>query len=200
MGAQEWVPGDGGLDELRAAIGGCRGCGLFEHATQPVFGRGPAAARVVVVGEQPGDHEDVDGEPFTGPAGKLLDRALVEVGLDRGELYLTNAVKHFRFRRQGKRRIHETPRRSEVVACTPWLAAELDRLSPETVVCLGATAAKAVLGPSFKLTEHRGEELRPDDGLAAGLRVVTTVHPSAVLRAPDRDSAYADFVADLKVV
>ncbi|SDD67386.1 UdgX family uracil-DNA binding protein [Actinokineospora iranica] len=198
--AEPYVPAAGGLDDLRAAAQSCHGCDLYRHATQAVFGAGSPSASVMLIGEQPGDREDITGEPFTGPAGKLLDRALDEVGIDRDSVYVTNAVKHFRFDQRGKRRIHKTPGRTEVVACLPWLLAELSRVRPDTVVCLGATAAKAVLGTGFRLTENRGSVISPPEGVFEGLRVVATVHPSAVLRAPDRDQAYADFVADLRVV
>ncbi|WP_431952080.1 UdgX family uracil-DNA binding protein [Nocardia lijiangensis] len=194
QGAEEFVPEGADLDTLRAASCGCHGCLLYRDATQTVFGEGPAGASVVVVGEQPGDREDIEGHPFVGPAGRLLDKALDEVGIDRGTVYVTNAVKHFKFEERGKRRIHKTPGRTEVVACAPWLSAELDVVRPELVVCLGAVAAKAVLGPSFKVSEERGRVVFSDD-----YRVVATVHPSAVLRAPDRAKAYAGFVADLRI-
>ncbi|MCP2276134.1 DNA polymerase [Nocardia amikacinitolerans] len=194
-GAEEFVPAGADLDTLRAASCGCHGCELYHDATQTVFGEGPADASVFVVGEQPGDREDIEGHPFVGPAGRLLDKALEEVGIDRDTVYVTNAVKHFKFEERGKRRIHKTPGRTEVVACTPWLTAELDAIHPELVVCLGAVAAKAVLGPSFKVSEERGNVVFSDD-----YRVVATVHPSAVLRAPDRDAAYKGFVEDLRAV
>ncbi|WP_370963688.1 UdgX family uracil-DNA binding protein [Amycolatopsis sp. cg9] len=187
------------LGRLRSAASGCRGCALHEDATQTVFGEGAAGAKVFVAGEQPGDKEDVAGEPFVGPAGKLLDRAFEEAGFDRGSLYVTNAVKHFKFKREGKRRIHQKPGRTEVVACRPWLLAELRAVRPELVLLLGATAAQSLLGPKFRLTEHRGEPVSPPAELAELVpAAVATVHPSAVLRAPDRDQAYAAFVADLK--
>ncbi|NBH09193.1 UdgX family uracil-DNA binding protein [Amycolatopsis sp. SID8362] len=187
------------LARLRSAASGCHGCTLYQDATQTVFGEGSAGAKVLVVGEQPGDKEDVAGEPFVGPAGRLLDRAFEEAGLDRGSLYVTNAVKHFKFRREGKRRIHQKPGRTEVVACRPWLLAELRAVRPELVLLLGATAAQSLLGPKFRLTEHRGEPVEPPAELSELVpSAVATVHPSAVLRAPDRDEAYAAFVADLK--
>ncbi|MEV0032002.1 UdgX family uracil-DNA binding protein [Nocardia sp. NPDC050793] len=192
-GAEEFVPVGADLDALRAASCGCHGCLLYRDATQTVFGEGPADASVFVVGEQPGDREDIEGHPFVGPAGRLLDKALDEVGIARDTVYLTNAVKHFKFEERGKRRIHKTPGRTEVVACTPWLTAELDAVRPELVVCLGAVAAKAVLGPSFKVSEERGRLVFADD-----YRVVATVHPSSVLRAPDRTKAYEGFVEDLR--
>ncbi|HEU5473839.1 MAG TPA: UdgX family uracil-DNA binding protein [Actinophytocola sp.] len=197
------VPDAADLDELRAAAATCTGCALYRDATQTVFGEGPPTARAVLVGEQPGDREDRAGRPFVGPAGGVLDRALDELGVDRSSVYLTNAVKHFKFVRaeRGKRRIHKTPGRTEVVACRPWLLAELREVSPEFVVLLGSVAAKALLGPSFRLTGNRGRLLDPpdDESLSAG-RILVTTHPSAVLRAPDRTAAYAEFVADLEVL
>ncbi|MET8851889.1 UdgX family uracil-DNA binding protein [Amycolatopsis sp. NPDC004625] len=183
------------LDRLRSAASGCTGCPLYQDATQTVFGEGAAGAKVLVVGEQPGDKEDLAGEPFVGPAGKLLDRAFEEAGFDRQSLYVTNAVKHFKFKREGKRRIHRKPGRTEVVACRPWLLAEVRAVRPDLVLLLGATAAQSLLGPKFRLTAHRGEPLEAPDLMSPA---VATVHPSAVLRAPDRDDAYAAFVADLK--
>jgi DNA polymerase len=194
--AAQFVPEGKGWAALRSAAAGCRGCDLYKDATQTVFGEGPIrAARLMMVGEQPGDHEDVEGHVFVGPAGRLLDKALDAAGIARDELYLTNAVKHFKFTQRGKRRIHETPRRSEVVACFPWLREELRVVKPQLVVVLGAVAAKALLGPSFKLTEHRGQVLEAD-----GLRVGVTVHPSAVVRAENFTEAFAAFVADLKAL
>ncbi|WP_206789893.1 UdgX family uracil-DNA binding protein [Amycolatopsis sp. MtRt-6] len=189
------------LDRLRSAASGCQGCPLYQDATQTVFGEGDAGATVLVVGEQPGDKEDLAGEPFVGPAGKLLDRAFAEAGFDRRSLYVTNAVKHFKFKRdeRGKRRIHQKPGRTEVVACRPWLLAELRAVRPELVLLLGATAAQSLLGPKFRLTAHRGEPLEaPADVADLVPSAMATVHPSAVLRAPDRDDAYAGFVADLQ--
>jgi DNA polymerase len=219
-GAQEFIPPDADtLDALRAAARGCQGCELYRDATQTVFGRGDEHARVVFVGEQPGDMEDRKGLPFVGPAGHLLRRAVDEAGIDPRELYITNAVKHFRYELRGKRRIHKTPDRTHIVACRPWLVAEFARLHPEVVVVLGATAAKALLGPSFRVTQSRGVLLpwpdsaqRPQDfakvpvgpagqrETVAPTRLVATIHPSAVLRADDRETAYAGLVADLKVV
>ncbi|MDT7802172.1 MAG: uracil-DNA glycosylase [Actinomycetota bacterium] len=189
------------LGRLRSAAAGCHGCSLHQDATQTVFGEGAGRAKVFVVGEQPGDKEDEAGEPFVGPAGKLLDKAFEEAGFDRRSLYLTNAVKHFKFKRdeRGKRRIHQKPSRTEVVACRPWLLAELRAVRPDLVLFLGATAAQALLGPKFRVTAHRGEPVEPPDDVAELVpAAVATVHPSAVLRAPDRDEAYAAFVADLK--
>jgi DNA polymerase len=191
------VPEGADLAALRRAAAGCRGCELYKPATQTVFGAGPEDARLVLVGEQPGDVEDRQGEPFVGPAGRLLDKALAEADLAREGVYLTNAVKHFKFvpAERGKRRIHKSPARGEIVACLPWLHAELSQVRPALVVCLGATAAKAVLGNAFKVSERRGELERFED-----YDVIATVHPSSVLRAPDRDEAYQGFVADLRVV
>ncbi|MFC9440338.1 UdgX family uracil-DNA binding protein [Nocardia sp. NPDC057030] len=194
-GADEFVPDTEDLATLRAASGGCRGCDLYRHATQTVFGEGPADAAAVLVGEQPGDQEDKQGHPFVGPAGHLLDRALVDAGLERDTLYLTNAVKHFKFVERGKRRIHKTPGRTEVVACSAWVTAELALIRPKLVVCLGAIAAQAVIERSFKVSEQRGQVVSLPD-----YRAIATVHPSAVLRAPDRAEAYAAFVDDLKQV
>ena len=197
----------GSLEELRVAAAGCTNCDLYRNATQTVFGAGSADARVVFVGEQPGDQEDKAGQPFVGPAGRLLDRALVAAGIDRDRVYVTNAVKHFKFEERGKRRIHKTPSRTEVVSCRPWLLQELDAIQPDVVVLLGATAAKALLGNSFRLTQHRGEVLRlPADDKSVQLdvdpQVVATVHPSAILRGPteERDKAFEALVADLRVV
>jgi uracil-DNA glycosylase family protein len=199
--ASEFVPDSTELSRLREASRSCRGCELYQDATQTVFGAGPPRAKVLMLGEQPGDREDREGEPFVGPAGKLLDRALVEAGIDRDEVYVTNAVKHFKFTRSegGKQRIHKKPSRGEIVACRPWLVAELNAVRPRLVVLLGATAASALMGPSFKVTEHRGTLIEAPEVFGAHpAMVLPTVHPSSVLRAPDRDSAYAALVADLK--
>lgn len=204
-GAEAWVPDSPDVDALAAAASGCHGCELYESATKVVFGSGPPGAAVVLVGEQPGDVEDRRGEPFVGPAGKLLDRALAEAGLDRDEVYLTNAVKHFRFVECGKRRLHQTPQAGHLAACRPWLAAELAATAPRLVVALGAIAGRALAGPSFRVTRDRGP-LLPWPGLVpqdvqgwADVRLLATVHPSAVLRAADRDETYAGLVADLAV-
>ena len=214
MSAAEFVPGSADLEGLRAAARSCRGCELYKDATQTVFSKGPVTARVVLVGEQPGDQEDRRGEPFVGPAGKLLDRALGDAGLDPATTYTTNAVKHFKFTGGGggKRRIHATPDAHEVGACRPWLVAELSLLEPEVVVALGATAAKSLFGPSFRVTKSRGVLLpwpasardpeafaHDEDGAPASSFALATIHPSAVLRADDRDAAYAGLVSDLTV-
>ena len=198
-GAAPFVPKTSSVRVLKVAAHECRGCDLYKTATQVVFGAGPRAARVMFVGEQPGDQEDRQGEPFVGPAGAMLDKALEAAGIPRGQVYVTNAVKHFKWEPRGKRRIHKKPRASEIKACRPWLEAELRAVSPAIVVCLGATAAQSVFGSQFKLTQQRGRVL--PSSLAP--RVVATIHPSAVLRAPDsegRDQAFKMLVADLKVV
>lgn len=203
--AAPFVPASTDLAGLVTAAAGCRGCHLHENATQTVFGEGAAAARVVLIGEQPGDVEDRQGRPFVGPAGKLLDRALEESGIDRGAAYVTNAVKHFKFTMAstGKRRIHAKPDALEIGACRPWLNAELALLNPEVVVCLGATAAQAIFGSSFRVTKSRGALLpwpaQEEDGVQAPY-ALATIHPSAVLRAEDTEAAYAGLVEDLRVV
>jgi DNA polymerase len=194
--ATPFLPERLNLKALREAAAGCRGCDLYERATQTVFGEGPARARLTIVGETPGDREDRAGHVFVGPAGHLLDSVLDELGIDRRQVYLTNAVKHFKFEERGTRRIHKTPSRWEVRACLPWLRAELDVVQPDALAILGATAGKALLGPSFKLTEVRGTPLDSD---LADL-VVATTHPSSVLRAPDRRAARQALVEDLRVV
>ncbi|WP_058043242.1 UdgX family uracil-DNA binding protein [Streptomyces roseifaciens] len=206
--AGPFVPGGADLQGLRDAAAGCRGCPLFREATRTVFGSGDASARVVLVGEQPGDQEDRKGEPFVGPAGGVLTRALAEAGIDPAEAYVTNAVKHFKFERQarGKRRIHKAPNLHEISACRPWLASELRLVGPEVVVALGATAGKSLLGSSFRVTQQRGVPLPlpslDGDGEGEGEgTLVATIHPSAVLRADDRAraDAYAGLVSDLGV-
>ncbi|UBU14260.1 UdgX family uracil-DNA binding protein [Nonomuraea gerenzanensis] len=192
-GAAEFLPDRLDLDALRRAAAGCEGCDLYRNATQTVFGEGPRQARFMLVGEQPGDQEDRQGHPFVGPAGRILDRGLQEAGIEREDVYLTNAVKHFSFTPRGKRRIHQKPTAAEIGACQPWLNAELAVVRPEVVVVLGATAARSLLGRAFKVTQHRGEAVPLGEALA-----VATIHPSAVLRAPDRDAAYAGFLADLQ--
>ncbi|WP_156723562.1 UdgX family uracil-DNA binding protein [Streptomyces apocyni] len=197
-----FVPEDADLDELRAAAADCEGCPLFRDATQTVFGEGPPSARVVLLGEQPGDQEDRQGRPFVGPAGQLLLRACEEAGIDRDEAYVTNAVKHFKFvtrERSGKRRIHKPPTLRELTACRPWLVSELHLVKPELIITLGATAGKALYGSGFRVTEVRGTVLDAPDEFEAG-GVVATIHPSAVLRADERrEEAYAGLVSDLRV-
>src|SRR2546423_13234822 len=206
--AAEFVPDGADLDQLRAAAATCKGCHLWEDATQTVFSRGDVDARVVMVGEQPGDVEDQRGEPFVGPAGVLLRRAVGDAGLDPADLYVTNAVKHFKFRRMGKRRIHQTPDRIEIVACRPWLLSEFAQVAPRVVVALGATAAQALLGPAFRVTRQRGVLMpwpasawHPADLAQPGrsAQILASLHPSAILRADDRDTAYQGLVADLTV-
>jgi DNA polymerase len=200
-------PASHSLRTLAAAAHDCRACELYENATQTVFGAGPKTARVMLVGEQPGDVEDTAGEPFVGPAGHLLDKAIAAAGLARDDLYLTNAVKHFRWKATAstKRRIHERPATSHINACRPWLESELAALRPSVVVALGAVAAQSLFGPSFKVTQHRGARLDwPADGPLGPAPfveyVLGTIHPSAVLRAgPDRAAMYDGLVADLKL-
>jgi uracil-DNA glycosylase len=207
IGAQKWVPEQAhSLDELKTAAADCQGCELYENATQTVFGRGAPDAKIVFVGEQPGDVEDRQGLPFVGPAGRLLRDAVGEAGIDPAGVYITNAVKHFRFELRGQRRIHQTPGPAHITACRPWVVAEFAQLKPQLVVVLGATAAKSLLGPSFRVTRSRGELLpwpasaqHPEDFPVAEIQLLATIHPSAVLRADDRDAAYRGLVDDLKV-
>jgi uracil-DNA glycosylase len=197
--AAEFIPPKPTLPRLREAAKGCRGCDLYEGATQTVFGEGLKKAKVMFVGEQPGDREDIEGKPFVGPAGRMFDKALVEAGIDRTEVYVTNVVKHFKYTMRGKRRIHQRPDAEEIAACRPWLEAELAQVEPQVLVCLGATAAKALLGPRFKVTQQRGELV--DSALAP--HATGTVHPSSILRAPDdetRRRAYRDFVEDMRAI
>jgi uracil-DNA glycosylase len=184
---------------LREAVQHCRGCDLYLHATQAVFGEGPKSADIVFIGEQPGDEEDRQGHPFVGPSGKLLDRALVDAGIDRSLVYVTNTVKHFKFEERGKRRLHKKPNGMEIRACRPWLAAEINLIQPQIVVCLGATAAQSIFGSTYRLTKERGQFVRN----SWAPHVTSTVHPSAILRAPDEEQRhleYERFVADLKKV
>jgi uracil-DNA glycosylase len=197
--AADFVPNRKTLPTLRKAAAGCHGCDLYKDATQTVFGEGPEDARIVMVGEQPGDREDVAGRPFVGPAGALLDRAIEEASLARDDIYLTNVVKHFKFVMRGKRRIHKKPDLEEIRACIPWLDAELARIEPKALVLMGATAAQAILGRSFRVTHHRGEFL--DSPLAP--LVTATVHPSSILRSrtdQERRSSFDAFVDDLRRV
>jgi DNA polymerase len=198
-GAASFVPPNAGLMELAEAAAGCTGCDLYRQASQVVFGRGAVDARIALVGEQPGDQEDLRGAPFVGPAGEVLDRALAEVGLARERLYVTNAVKHFKFVPRGKRRIHQTPRLGEIAACRPWLEAELDLIKPAIVVALGATAARALLGPDFRLMKDRGRFL----ATRWSPKTLATLHPSAVLRGEDdatQARLYELLVEDLRTV
>jgi DNA polymerase len=205
--ALDFMPGTrAGLATLAMAAQTCQGCGLYAFATQAVFGEGPQDAQVMLVGEQPGDKEDVAGQPFVGPAGQLLDRALAEAGIDRSQVYVTNMVKHFKWkhpasgeRQTGKRRLHDKPNAYEVAACKPWLEAEIARVKPRIVVALGATAAQGLLGDQFRVTRQRGEFFPQLDGPT----ITATIHPSAVLRAFDaaaREREFAALVRDLKLV
>jgi uracil-DNA glycosylase family protein len=197
--AASLVPDRPSVTKLREAAADCRACPLWKDATQTVFGEGPAKAVVVLVGEQPGDREDREGRPFVGPAGRVLDDALADAGIDRKQVYLTNAVKHFKWTPRGKRRIHQKPNADETAACRPWLDAELAVVKPDVLVALGATAAQTLLGRGFRVTRDRGAPV--DSDLAPN--VLATVHPSSILRARDeaeRREAYDAFVADLKVV
>jgi len=190
-------PDTASLGALREAARHCTACHLYKHATQTVFGEGPKGATMMLVGEQPGDYEDVAGKPFVGPAGKIMDRALEEAGIDRSKVYVTNAVKHFKWEPRGKRRIHQKPNSREIAACRPWLEAELRVVKPKLVVAMGATAAQTIFGPSFRVTRERGKLL--SSKLAP--RVLATVHPSSLLRQPDEESRereYKLFVADLR--
>lgn len=193
------VPARPSLRSLREAAQGCRACELWEGTTQAVVGEGARNARLMLVGEQPGDREDIDGHPFVGPAGRVLDRGLELAGIDRGDVFITNVVKHFRYKARGKRRIHQRPDRIHIAACRPWLDAELKLVGPEAVVCLGATAAQALLGPSVRIGRDRGHPMESD---LADL-VTLTAHPSAILRErddPARREAMDEFVADLERV
>ena len=204
--ARDFLPAQPTLDRMREAVQACRGCGLYLNATQAVFGEGPRRASIMLVGEQPGDREDLAGQPFVGPAGALLDRSLEDAGIDRSLAYVTNVVKHFKWKRTfrpggapGKRRLHDKPNAYEVEACRPWLEAEIRQVRPAVVVLLGSTAAQALLGKSFRVTRQRGQLFESEQGPL----LTATVHPSSILRAPDevsRESARQAFVADLRAV
>jgi len=197
--AEPFLPKERSLPNLQQAAETCRGCGLYLHATQTVFGEGSEGARVMFVGEQPGDVEDRQGKPFVGPAGRVFDKALAAAGLDRGVAYVTNAVKHFKFEERGKARLHKRPNGGEIKACRPWLQAELDAVRPEVLVLLGSTAAQSLFGASFRITQQRGKPLA---STLAPL-VIATAHPSSILRAPDetaRHAAFEELVADLRLV
>jgi DNA polymerase len=198
MDATPFIPANASLETLRGAVNECRGCPLYADATQGVLGEGPARAELMLVGEQPGDQEDLQGRPFVGPAGRLLDRALADAGVDRARVYVTNAVKHFKFEERGKRRIHKKPSAGETHACHPWLDAERAKVHPRVIVCLGATALLSVVGPQARVLESRGQWLRSthDDP------VIVTRHPSALLRMLDhdeREQAYQELVNDLRL-
>jgi uracil-DNA glycosylase family protein len=197
LSASGLVPEHATLPQLREAAAGCKACHLWERGTQTVFGEGRKNSRVMLVGEQPGNDEDLAGKPFVGPAGKLLDSALAEAGIDRRSIYVTNVVKHFKWEPRGKRRIHAKPNAIEISACLPWLNAEIGLVRPEVLVCLGATAAQALLGRQFRVTRHRGEFVTS----ALAPHVMATVHPSSILRATDEDTRRAEkqqFIEDLK--
>lgn len=197
--AADLVPSNPTLAQLRQASRSCKACDLWLHGTQTVFGEGARHAKVMFVGEQPGDKEDLEGKPFVGPAGALLDKALVEAGIDRSQTYVTNAVKHFKWEPRGKRRIHKKPNSLEISACRAWLDAEIDVVKPKVIVCLGATAAQSLLGRAFRVTQQHGQilEFRNNTQIAA------TVHPSSILRAPDEESRHREmqlFINDLRVI
>ena len=197
MSAEPYLPKRKTLNTLNQAVQDCKGCSLWQHATQAVLGEGTTKAHLLFVGEQPGDQEDKQGRPFVGPAGRLLDKALEEAGIDRQAVYVTNAVKHFKFTPQGKRRIHKKPNAEEVRACHPWLEAEIAVVKPKIVAAMGATAAQALLGPKFKVTKDRGTFVGSDPMITA------TVHPSSILRAPDEDARHEQmtaFVDDLRLI
>ena len=197
--AADFLPTSRALPVLEKASKSCRGCELWKKGTQTVFGEGASRAEVMLVGEQPGDKEDLSGKPFVGPAGALLDKALVAAGIDREKVYVTNAVKHFNWEPRGKRRIHKKPNAMHIAACRPWLDAEIEAVKPRVVVCLGATAAQALLGRTFKVTRRRGELI--SSNIAPYL--LATVHPSSILRAPDEESRHeemARFIDDLRTV
>jgi DNA polymerase len=197
--AGDFLPEDGTLEELRAAAQTCKGCGLYKNATQTVFGEGPDKAKVVLVGEQPGDQEDKQGLPFVGPAGRLLDKALAEAGIAREQVYVTNGVKHFKYIWRGKRRLHQKPSVREVAACRPWLEAEIEQVKPKVVVCMGATAAQSVLGRPVPITRERGKFIESKTGPA----IFITTHPSSILRQredADREREYNRFASEMKLV
>jgi len=196
--ALNYFPAEIYYHALRDAAAGCKGCELYKLGTQTVFGEGPTSTPVMMVGEQPGDEEDKQGHVFVGPAGRLLNRALEDAGIDRKSVYMTNAVKHFKWKPAGKRRLHQKPSASEVGACKPWLWSEIEVVQPRAIVCLGATAAQALMGNDFRVTKSRGQWF----DFQNSRKLIATVHPSSILRAPDedREAAYRDFVADLTIV
>jgi uracil-DNA glycosylase family protein len=199
VSAADFLPARRTLPALVKAAASCQGCPLYTRATQTVFGEGSSDARIIMVGEQPGDQEDVQGKPFVGPAGRMLDRALAEAGIDRGTVYVTNAVKHFKWTPRGKRRLHAKPTAREMNACRPWLEAELEVIQPNVLVCLGATAAQSLLGRQFRISTQHGRWVESD----WAPWTIATYHPSALLRAPDEEARrqmYGEFVADLRVV
>jgi uracil-DNA glycosylase len=197
--AAEFFPTRKSLKAFRDAAADCKACDLWQRGTQTVFGKGPRRAEVFFIGEQPGNEEDLAGEPFVGPAGRLLDQALAEAGIDRAQTYLTNVVKHFKWEARGKRRIHQKPNAGEIAACRPWLEAEIGLVKPKVIVCLGATAAQALLGPKFRVSKQRGQFIES----TVAPYILATVHPSSILRAPDDETRHAEkrqFIEDLKKV
>ncbi len=194
--AVDFLPAELSLPSLRHAASECRGCDLHRNATQTVFGAGEVGAEVMLVGEQPGDREDIEGEPFVGPAGKLLDTALVEAGIDRTKVYVTNTVKHFKWRPVGKRRLHEKPNAIQIQACRPWLESEIRLVGPRVVVCLGATAAQALLGAAFRVTKQRGQFFTSP----LGPLIMATIHPSAILRSDNREAEMRELIRDLSLI
>ncbi len=197
--AAAFIPPRASLSELREASKACKGCDLWLRGTQTVFGEGARHAKVMFVGEQPGDKEDLEGKPFVGPAGALLDKALVEAGIDRKQTYVTNAVKHFKWEPRGKRRIHKKPNSLEISACRAWLDAEIDVVKPDVIVCLGATAAQSLLGRTFRVTQQRGEVM----DFRGATKIAATVHPSSILRAPDEEARHREmqlFINDLRLI
>jgi DNA polymerase len=198
ISAADFLPVRKTLPSLREAVQGCRGCDLWKRGTQAVFGEGRIGAEVMMVGEQPGDQEDLQGRPFVGPAGRVLDKALEAAGIERDDVYVTNAVKHFKWEPRGKRRIHKKPSGMQIAACRPWFDEEVKAVKPKVIVCLGATAAQALLGRDFKVTNSRGKLIS-----TGNIPIIATVHPSSILRAPDDDSRHAEmarFIDDLRVV
>jgi uracil-DNA glycosylase family protein len=198
ISAADFLPERETLPALREAARECKGCDLWKRGTQTVFGEGRVGAEVMLVGEQPGDQEDLQGRPFVGPAGKLLDKALEAAGIDRDDVYVTNAVKHFKWEPRGKRRIHKKPNGMEIAACRPWFDEEVKMVKPKVIVCMGATAAQALVGRNFRVTQDRGKVIAQGE-----LPIIATVHPSSILRAPDEESRHAEmarFIDDLKIV
>jgi DNA polymerase len=196
--AADFLPQRKTLPSLRAAVQQCKGCDLWQRGTQAVFGEGKPGAEVMLVGEQPGDQEDLQGRPFVGPAGRVLDKALAAAGIDRDDVYVTNVVKHFKWEPRGKRRIHKKPSGMQIAACRPWFDEEVRAVGPKVIVCMGATAAQALLGPKFKVTQSRGKVIP-----GGKIPIIATVHPSSILRAPDDDTRHAEmaaFIDDLRVV
>ena len=198
ISAADFLPARRTLPGLREAVQGCKGCDLWKRATQAVFGEGRVGAEVLMIGEQPGDQEDLQGRPFVGPAGRVLDKALEAAGIERDDVYVTNIVKHFKWEPRGKRRIHKKPSGMQIAACRPWFDEEVKAIKPKVIVCLGATAAQALLGSNFKVTQSRGKLIS-----AGTIPIIATVHPSSILRAPDDETRHAEmakFIDDLRIV